>query len=167
SEPKHDLPVIGSGVYFKSDVLVHAATEAGHIIIDEKRVCKFIVKTEKKSSTNAQESNKVNRHFHCMHPGCGYSFVRYSTMAVHEQKHQADNITETSLKTQNTQHNICTSPSLQDMKKIQEEAGSPMSTRSESIELNSATPLSGNSPSQLRPPFVLRTSSPESLTSKT
>nr|CAD7587861.1 unnamed protein product [Timema genevievae] len=93
SEPKHDLPVIGSGVYFKSDVLVHAATEAGHIIIDEKRVCKFIVKTEK--------------------------------------------------------------------------TGSPMSTRSESIELNSATPLSGNSPSQLRPPFVLRTSSPESLTSKT
>nr|CAD7261192.1 unnamed protein product [Timema shepardi] len=112
-------------------------------------------------------SNKVNRHFHCMHPGCGYSFVRYSTMAVHEQKHQADNISETSLKTQNTQHNICTSPSLQDMKKIQEEAGSPMSTRSESLELNSATPLSGNSPSQLRPPFVLRTSSPESLTSKT
>nr|CAD7194959.1 unnamed protein product [Timema douglasi] len=112
-------------------------------------------------------SNKVNRHFHCMHPGCGYSFVRYSTMAVHEQKHQADNISETSLKTQNTQHNICTSPPLQDMKKIQEEAGSPMSTRSESLELNSATPLSGNSPSQLRPPFVLRTSSPESLTSKT
>nr|CAD7426118.1 unnamed protein product [Timema monikensis] len=112
-------------------------------------------------------SNKVNRHFHCMHPGCGYSFVRYSTMAVHEQKHQADNISETSLKTQNTQHNICTSPSLHDMKKIQEEAGSPMSTRSESLELNSATPLSGNSPSQLRPPFVLRASSPESLTSKT
>ncbi|KAG8222076.1 hypothetical protein J437_LFUL000520, partial [Ladona fulva] len=33
-------------------------------------------------------SNKVNRHFHCTRPNCGYSFVRYSTMAVHEQKHR-------------------------------------------------------------------------------
>lgn len=23
-----------------------------------------------------------------MRPGCGYSFVRYSTMAIHEQKHR-------------------------------------------------------------------------------
>ncbi|PSN36019.1 hypothetical protein C0J52_12145 [Blattella germanica] len=33
-------------------------------------------------------SNRVNRHFHCIRPGCGYSFVRYSTMAIHEQKHR-------------------------------------------------------------------------------
>lgn len=33
-------------------------------------------------------SNKVNRHFHCTRPNCGYTFVRYSTMALHEQKHR-------------------------------------------------------------------------------
>lgn len=33
-------------------------------------------------------SNKVNRHFHCTR--CNYSFVQYSTMAVHNQKHVAD-----------------------------------------------------------------------------
>ncbi|XP_064461126.1 zinc finger protein castor homolog 1-like [Ornithodoros turicata] len=32
-------------------------------------------------------SNKINRHFHCTRPSCGYSFVRYSTMSLHEQKH--------------------------------------------------------------------------------
>ncbi|XP_049824375.1 zinc finger protein castor homolog 1-like isoform X2 [Aethina tumida] len=32
-------------------------------------------------------SNKVNRHFHCTRPNCQYSFVQYSTMAVHQQKH--------------------------------------------------------------------------------
>ncbi|CAN8015877.1 unnamed protein product, partial [Ixodes persulcatus] len=32
-------------------------------------------------------SNKVNRHFHCTRPNCSYSFVRYSTMSMHEQKH--------------------------------------------------------------------------------
>ncbi|KAF4532943.1 hypothetical protein B566_EDAN000631 [Ephemera danica] len=35
-------------------------------------------------------SNKVNRHFHCTRAGCGYSFVRYSTMALHEQKHREE-----------------------------------------------------------------------------
>lgn len=30
-------------------------------------------------------SNKVNRHFHCTR--CNYSFVQYSTMSVHNQKH--------------------------------------------------------------------------------
>ncbi|XP_022245140.1 zinc finger protein castor homolog 1-like isoform X2 [Limulus polyphemus] len=34
------------------------------------------------------QSNKVNRHFHCARPGCNYSFVRYSTMSIHEQKHR-------------------------------------------------------------------------------
>ncbi|XP_071043666.1 zinc finger protein castor homolog 1 isoform X3 [Parasteatoda tepidariorum] len=33
-------------------------------------------------------SNKINRHFHCIRPNCNYSFVRYSTMTVHEQKHK-------------------------------------------------------------------------------
>ncbi|KAG7209830.1 hypothetical protein KM043_011439 [Ampulex compressa] len=32
-------------------------------------------------------SNRVNRHFHCTRPNCGYSFVRYSTMALHEKQH--------------------------------------------------------------------------------
>ncbi|KAG8201127.1 hypothetical protein JTE90_028795 [Oedothorax gibbosus] len=33
-------------------------------------------------------SNKINRHFHCVRPNCNYSFVRYSTMTIHEQKHK-------------------------------------------------------------------------------
>lgn len=33
-------------------------------------------------------SNKVNRHFHCTRQNCNYSFVRYSTMSMHEQKHR-------------------------------------------------------------------------------
>lgn len=32
-------------------------------------------------------SNKINRHFHCTRPNCHYSFVQYSTMALHNQKH--------------------------------------------------------------------------------
>nr|CAH7728455.1 unnamed protein product [Callosobruchus chinensis] len=32
-------------------------------------------------------SNRVNRHFHCTRSGCNYSFVQYSTMAQHNQKH--------------------------------------------------------------------------------
>ncbi|XP_075232926.1 uncharacterized protein LOC142331110 isoform X3 [Lycorma delicatula] len=35
-------------------------------------------------------SNKVNRHFHCIRPGCGYSFVRYSSMTLHQAKHLAE-----------------------------------------------------------------------------
>ncbi|GAV07890.1 hypothetical protein RvY_17670 [Ramazzottius varieornatus] len=33
-------------------------------------------------------SNRLTRHFHCMRPGCLYSFVRYDTMATHEEKHR-------------------------------------------------------------------------------
>ncbi|XP_076256377.1 zinc finger protein castor homolog 1-like isoform X3 [Rhynchophorus ferrugineus] len=33
-------------------------------------------------------SNKVNRHFHCTRPNCNYSFVQYSQMALHNQKHE-------------------------------------------------------------------------------
>ncbi|XP_014665479.1 PREDICTED: LOW QUALITY PROTEIN: zinc finger protein castor homolog 1-like, partial [Priapulus caudatus] len=36
------------------------------------------------------ESNRTNRHFHCTRPGCAYSFVRYSTMAVHDRRHRDD-----------------------------------------------------------------------------
>ncbi|KAK6635020.1 hypothetical protein RUM44_000269 [Polyplax serrata] len=31
--------------------------------------------------------NKINRHFHCTRPNCGFSFVRYSTMAIHDTNH--------------------------------------------------------------------------------
>lgn len=34
-------------------------------------------------------SNKINRHFHCTR--CNYSFVQYSTMSVHNQKHLEEN----------------------------------------------------------------------------
>lgn len=36
-------------------------------------------------------SNKINRHFHCTRPNCNYSFVQYSTMAIHNQKHDEEN----------------------------------------------------------------------------
>ncbi|XP_063985247.1 uncharacterized protein LOC135166671 isoform X2 [Diachasmimorpha longicaudata] len=32
-------------------------------------------------------SNRVHRHYHCTRPNCGYSFVRYSTIAQHEKQH--------------------------------------------------------------------------------
>lgn len=32
-------------------------------------------------------SNKTNRHFHCTRPNCNFSFVQYSTMVIHNQKH--------------------------------------------------------------------------------
>nr|XP_022907167.1 zinc finger protein castor homolog 1-like isoform X1 [Onthophagus taurus] len=37
-------------------------------------------------------SNKVNRHFHCTRLNCNYSFVQYSTMAVHQQKHNEEKL---------------------------------------------------------------------------
>lgn len=36
------------------------------------------------------DSNRANRHFHCARPACGYSFVRYSNMALHEAKHRGE-----------------------------------------------------------------------------
>ncbi|XP_068902508.1 zinc finger protein castor homolog 1-like isoform X3 [Tenebrio molitor] len=39
-------------------------------------------------------SNKINRHFHCTRPNCNYSFVQYSTMAQHNQKHLDDDSVE-------------------------------------------------------------------------
>ncbi|XP_024217955.2 zinc finger protein castor homolog 1 [Halyomorpha halys] len=35
-------------------------------------------------------SNKINRHFHCVRAGCGYSFVRYSHMAIHQAEHESE-----------------------------------------------------------------------------
>ncbi|XP_026685643.1 uncharacterized protein LOC103517910 [Diaphorina citri] len=32
-------------------------------------------------------SNKMTRHFHCIRPGCGYTFVRYTNMLQHEEFH--------------------------------------------------------------------------------
>lgn len=37
------------------------------------------------------QSNKINRHFHCTRVGCNYTFVRYSTMSIHEEKHKNEN----------------------------------------------------------------------------
>ncbi|XP_055340062.1 zinc finger protein castor homolog 1-like isoform X2 [Paramacrobiotus metropolitanus] len=34
-------------------------------------------------------SNGLTRHFHCVRPNCLYSFVRYDTMATHEEKHRS------------------------------------------------------------------------------
>ncbi|XP_066257744.1 zinc finger protein castor homolog 1-like isoform X1 [Euwallacea similis] len=34
-------------------------------------------------------SNKINRHFHCTRQNCNYSFVQYSQMVLHNQKHEA------------------------------------------------------------------------------
>ncbi|XP_073977616.1 zinc finger protein castor homolog 1-like isoform X3 [Rhodnius prolixus] len=42
-------------------------------------------------------SNKINRHFHCIKPGCGYSFVRYSHMAIHEAEHRQAEVNEQQL----------------------------------------------------------------------
>ncbi|XP_022236904.1 zinc finger protein castor homolog 1-like isoform X2 [Limulus polyphemus] len=50
----------------------------GFLFFDRSVDCRFL---------NCQ-SNKVNRHFHCVRPGCNYSFVRYSTMSIHDLKHQ-------------------------------------------------------------------------------
>ncbi|WAR13855.1 CAS-like protein [Mya arenaria] len=36
-------------------------------------------------------NNQTNRHFHCTRPKCDYSFIRHSTMAQHEKKHQSSN----------------------------------------------------------------------------
>ena len=62
-------------------------------------------------------SNRINRHFHCIRPGCGYSFVRYSTMAIHEQKHcnggsggDAEEANEAAQETSGSHRRSCDSP---------------------------------------------------------
>ncbi|XP_034951460.1 uncharacterized protein [Chelonus insularis] len=42
-------------------------------------------------------SNRVHRHYHCTRPNCGYSFVRYSTIAQHEKQHIEAQQQQTSL----------------------------------------------------------------------
>lgn len=37
-------------------------------------------------------SNRINRHFHCTRPNCNYSFVQYSTMVIHNEKHLKDDM---------------------------------------------------------------------------
>lgn len=34
-------------------------------------------------------SNTINKHFHCVRAGCGFSFTRYTQMAQHLLQHQA------------------------------------------------------------------------------
>lgn len=41
-------------------------------------------------------SNKTNWHFHCTRPNCGFSFVKYSTMAIHEANHNSSQECDTS-----------------------------------------------------------------------
>ncbi|CAG2169503.1 unnamed protein product [Oppiella nova] len=38
--------------------------------------------------------NKVNRHYHCTRNGCNYSFIRYTQMSQHEDKHKHENSVE-------------------------------------------------------------------------
>lgn len=45
-------------------------------------------------------SNKINRHFHCTRPNCNYSFVQYSTMVIHNQKHLEDDLPQDKIKTE-------------------------------------------------------------------
>lgn len=58
-------------------------------------------------------SNKINRHFHCTRPNCNYSFVQYSTMAMHNQKHLDDstssniNTSSSSSSVNNNNNNNC------------------------------------------------------------
>lgn len=48
-------------------------------------------------------SNRVNRHFHCTRPNCGYSFVRYSTMSLHEKQHHGQGDQQSSEQNQDQQ----------------------------------------------------------------
>ncbi|KAL0276814.1 UNVERIFIED_CONTAM: hypothetical protein PYX00_004303 [Menopon gallinae] len=34
-------------------------------------------------------NNKTHWHFHCTRPNCGFSFIKYSTMAIHEANHNS------------------------------------------------------------------------------
>ncbi|XP_012277586.1 zinc finger protein castor homolog 1 isoform X2 [Orussus abietinus] len=48
-------------------------------------------------------SNRVNRHFHCTRPNCAYTFVRYSTMSLHEKQHSTRSETPVTEMNQETQ----------------------------------------------------------------
>lgn len=75
-------------------------------------------------------SNRVNRHFHCVRPGCGYSFVRYSTMAIHEQKHRnggngggMEEANEAAPEASGTHRRSCESPILTGSQSVKKEPG--------------------------------------------
>ena len=36
-------------------------------------------------------NNKVNRHYHCTRNGCNFSFIRYTDMGPHDDKHKREN----------------------------------------------------------------------------
>ncbi|GLG97314.1 Transcription factor castor [Gryllus bimaculatus] len=77
-------------------------------------------------------SNKVNRHFHCVRPGCGYSFVRYSTMAIHEQRHRSEDPSEGGSGAGGSTTPTCESPpSVQNLKKTQDQVITPIKIKSE------------------------------------
>lgn len=66
-------------------------------------------------------SNKVNRHFHCTRPNCNYSFVQYSTMAMHNQKHQEETFAEIKIKNEPADEKIDGEQQLQQQQQQQQQ----------------------------------------------
>ncbi|XP_036148361.1 uncharacterized protein LOC105829072 isoform X3 [Monomorium pharaonis] len=61
-------------------------------------------------------SNRVNRHFHCTRPNCGYSFVRYSTMALHEKQHSSSHAESCIQESNNQEYQTQVQPLVQEAK---------------------------------------------------
>ncbi|XP_069703969.1 zinc finger protein castor homolog 1-like isoform X2 [Periplaneta americana] len=119
-------------------------------------------------------SNRVNRHFHCVRPGCGYSFVRYSTMAIHEQKHRnggsgggLEEANEAAPETSGNRRS-CESPMSVGGHSIRKEPDSPVHIKSEvpGIEGSAHSPTAGSPPVLVRTP-QMSAPSPEATTNKT
>ncbi|XP_023707022.1 zinc finger protein castor homolog 1 isoform X2 [Cryptotermes secundus] len=119
-------------------------------------------------------SNRINRHFHCVRPGCGYSFVRYSTMAIHEQKHRnggnvgsMEEANEAATETSGSHRRSCESPVSTGSQSLKKEPESPVHIKSEvsGAEGSSLSPSAG-SPVLLRTPQI-RAPSPEASANKT
>ncbi|XP_063220399.1 zinc finger protein castor homolog 1 isoform X2 [Bacillus rossius redtenbacheri] len=113
-------------------------------------------------------SNKVNRHFHCVRPGCGYSFVRYSTMALHQQKHRTEDNEEMMPEMAVAKRSICSSPPVQNLK-MQEQECLPVNMKTETSEASSkpVSPNAGSPPGQLRHQSVMLSVSPDPSANKT
>lgn len=58
-------------------------------------------------------SNRVHRHYHCTRPNCGYSFVRYSTIALHEKQHLSVSDTDSVASNREVQIQQETKPRIQ------------------------------------------------------
>ncbi|XP_045161717.2 zinc finger protein castor homolog 1-like [Mercenaria mercenaria] len=56
------------------------------------------------------QNNQTNRHFHCTRQKCDYSFIRHSTMAQHEKKHQYSGGSSTTSVTQFSPKEVPISP---------------------------------------------------------